>query len=321
MSSLGNPCLGRSADSSNFFAHPENDAKYIQCSQFGQMFVFSCPEGLRWNQEATSCEKRFRFVDQQAVSRVISKPKTPVAPVTPAPLPAPVPQLPPVQQVPQQVPQQVQQQQQQPMTPFTNQVDNTFQTFVPSPPALPTAQQPQQPQQPQQQQQQQQQPQMPTQTTSASATTKCTTISIRNSLVPIVNGVYGQQIGPNMFRRSDDIKLPGLIAAIGSKWCVSFSFTLAELDTMTPGMVSAKCSQLECCLLVSDDTMSMSPTMDVADTRRMWKINLLDKKGQIDQNLVVDCDAKPTFTSKSLTSAHHFNTIRSIRKLTHTYNT
>lgn len=38
--------------------HPEFDNKYIQCSTWGQMFVFTCPNNLYWNQQRLSCTRK-----------------------------------------------------------------------------------------------------------------------------------------------------------------------------------------------------------------------------------------------------------------------
>ena len=41
-----------------FFAHPESEEKYIQCSMFGQMFVFTCPLDLVWIQSLMACDHK-----------------------------------------------------------------------------------------------------------------------------------------------------------------------------------------------------------------------------------------------------------------------
>ena len=51
---MQNPCRrGKEA----FFPHPEDETKFIQCSNFGQMFEFACAPGLIWNQPSASCIK------------------------------------------------------------------------------------------------------------------------------------------------------------------------------------------------------------------------------------------------------------------------
>lgn len=54
--SLVNPCK-KGLKAALFQAHPESREKYIQCSLFGQMFVFTCPHGLEWNQASLACDR------------------------------------------------------------------------------------------------------------------------------------------------------------------------------------------------------------------------------------------------------------------------
>jgi hypothetical protein len=114
---------------------------------------------------------------------------------------------------------------------------------------------------------------------------KCTSITIRNSMVSIVNGAYNQ-ISQGMYKRSDDLRLPGLVASIRNHWCISYSFTLSDLERMNQATFNTACANLDCCILVSDS----NPVLDIADQKRQWKINLLENKGQVDQNIKIECD-------------------------------
>lgn len=38
-----------------FHAHPNDSTKYIQCDQYGNAFIKSCPRGKVWNQSFLTC--------------------------------------------------------------------------------------------------------------------------------------------------------------------------------------------------------------------------------------------------------------------------
>jgi hypothetical protein len=120
---------------------------------------------------------------------------------------------------------------------------------------------------------------------SSPLSSKCGSITIRNSMVSIVNGAYNQ-ISQGMYKRSDDLRLPGLVASIRNQWCISYSFTLSDLERMNQATFNTACTNLDCCILISDS----NPILDIADQKRQWKINLLENKGQVDQNIKIECD-------------------------------
>ncbi len=356
---ITNPC---GKGSQNFHAHPEDDTKYIQCTQWGQMFIFSCPDGLRWDGSIMACEKRNKFASisrnliqsttQQMVqfTQGFTKPQVPIQITTQRVIPQQQQQQQQQQQT-VQISQQMQQNQVvgQQMLPQQQQMFSQQPQMFSQQPQM-FSQQPQQPQtqtqqqqtfpqqqlvqQPQQQQQQQTFPQQqqssvqstqqmtiqPVQQTqtqpqqsngmtegfqtfqssntiaqpvseasqasgSGPLSSKCTSITIRNSMVSIVNGAYNQ-ISQGMYKRSDDLRLPGLVASIRNHWCISYSFTLSDLERMNQATFNTACANLDCCILVSDS----NPVLDIADQKRQWKINLLENKGQVDQNIKIECD-------------------------------
>ena len=58
----------------------------------------------------------------------------------------------------------------------------------------------------------------------------CSTFSVSNSAISTVNGIY-TQLNPNLFRRSDNFRIPGLIVHLGqSKWCLTLTFFTADLN-------------------------------------------------------------------------------------------
>lgn len=96
---IKNPCKrGEATDNKKFFPHPEDETKFIQCSNFGQMFEFSCSTGLVWDQKLGSCQHGNPA--NPTVSKVIEPqaqiaPQTPKAPITPiAPIAPQTPKAP-----------------------------------------------------------------------------------------------------------------------------------------------------------------------------------------------------------------------------------
>ena len=51
-----NPCK-KGINNQSHFPHPEQQNKFIQCSSWGQMFIFTCPENTIWNQEKLTCAR------------------------------------------------------------------------------------------------------------------------------------------------------------------------------------------------------------------------------------------------------------------------
>ena len=82
-SASDNPCkLGNHHQI--FFPHPQLPNKYIQCSSWGQKFIFTCPKNLIWNQEKLTCVKPVEL-PQDSLERQSKKlPLTQTSPVVDA---------------------------------------------------------------------------------------------------------------------------------------------------------------------------------------------------------------------------------------------
>jgi hypothetical protein len=115
----------------------------------------------------------------------------------------------------------------------------------------------------------------------------CDQISLTGSSFSLVNGLYGK-VNENMYRRVDNLRLPGLIVAItNTKWCITYSFASSNLDTITRDDVVRACSsQLECCMLVSE----MPTSRKLEDPERVWIVNMLDNLNKEDSNIEISCD-------------------------------
>ena len=297
-----NPCVA--GGQQQFFSHSQADNKFIQCSSFGQMFVFTCPQGLKWDQATSSCQlpknikslgtsqqpaatatASFNAVASTNTIKAAAQQQQPVQPQqsqVQQPVAAPVqPQVQPVVQQQQQVQSVVQQQPvAQQAAPDLTQipVDNSFisqqSTFVAS--------------------------HQPSTSVKAPTNGFCKKINIQNSGIPLgkkrrifknkyiilfaVNGIYGQIATSDslpIYRRFDHINLPGVIALVGQFWCITYSFSLTDLSTLTSAAVSKACGDnLECCMLVS--SLSDATTGDLVDSKRSWTVNLLQNMGAKD---------------------------------------
>ncbi len=116
---------------------------------------------------------------------------------------------------------------------------------------------------------------------------QCSSVSIENSLFTLANGVY-KQISNEIYRRADNVKIPGIIAAIDAqKWCLSFSF-VDNLDQLSIQEVRQRCgANLECCMLVG--SVEKGQASDLANPQRLWDVNLNEHKGSTDGELKVTC--------------------------------
>jgi hypothetical protein len=75
---IKNPCKrGENGDVNKFFPHPEDEHKFIQCSNFGQMFEFSCGAGLVWSQKLASCQHGVASNSKVADTLIPTKPTLP----------------------------------------------------------------------------------------------------------------------------------------------------------------------------------------------------------------------------------------------------
>lgn len=66
---LSNPC--RKNSRVQFLPHPDEPAKFIQCTKKGEMFVFKCKNGQEWDLETSQCDSP---KEKPAVTAAESKP-------------------------------------------------------------------------------------------------------------------------------------------------------------------------------------------------------------------------------------------------------
>lgn len=304
-----NPCK-KGLNGNQFFAHPEDQNKYIQCSQWGQMFIFNCPEGLIWNTQKTACERRFLFSLFQPFAKTTQFPATvanqfPAQPTTRQPSSITTQKFEsPIELEP--VPTQNTHRE------FNNQLPSSKSSFVSTVTAIQTLsplETPELPILPVTPRSRLIETTTTTTTTTPRASTKklpvstttvessnleeptfssadCSVISISDSTIPIVNGVY-TKTNSDIYRRSDNLRIPGLIAHIGpKKWCFTLSFSAHDLNTITAKTVLSLCgANLECCMLISDS----KENLDLANPKRDWTVNILDNKGTNDPEIKISC--------------------------------
>lgn len=94
------------------------------------------------------------------------------------------------------------------------------------------------------------------------------------------------KISAHIYRRSDNLQVPGLIVAISpTQWCVTFSFATQNFDTLSSKDVMNSCgSGLECCMLISEGSL------EIEDPSRAWIVNILENKGKRDSSIVITCN-------------------------------
>lgn len=274
--SLMNPCQ-KGLRSVQFLQHPESEEKYIQCSTFGQMFIFTCPTGLHWSQSKMACDRKnflTMFSNGNPSTNFNHGPE---------------------QQQPQ--PQQFQQSAarsdfSRPIltnneiraeiiatTPFTPTITTTTTTQftpmnnfanvlhpTPKPFEVETSS-------------------IPKQKEFVEQKGHCGVVSVSGSVFSIVNGVYSM-INTHLYRRSDNLQLPGLIVKTSeTQWCVTFSFSTANLDDLTSQEVLRMCgTNLECCMLISESNSGID------DINRVWIVNILENRGKQDGNIKIGCN-------------------------------
>lgn len=294
---ITNPCR-KGSTTSQFFSHPESDDQYIQCSQWGQMFIFSCPDGLKWNLATFSCEKRTSFstslgtpplpqqspqspmVTQQATTALTQAQTVPTQPVTskapPMTAPTQAPTIP--TRAPMTVPQTTSVQTTQQTMPTTTIASVQTTNSIPSStdPSL------------MQQSGQANNQQVASRSFLPSSSDKCSSITINNAGINLVNGVYSM-VSKDMYRRSDDLRLPGLIVEVTqNRWCVTYTFSQGNLDGITPDIVRGSCGRnLECCIYVSDSSQPLS----IGDSKRNWFHTQVNVPASLDSGVKVNCQA------------------------------
>jgi hypothetical protein len=67
---IKNPCKNDddTVSKKHHFEHPNYENKFIQCSDWGQMFIFSCPGTLVWVDKTASCDSvtaRMKAISEQ----------------------------------------------------------------------------------------------------------------------------------------------------------------------------------------------------------------------------------------------------------------
>jgi len=284
-----NPCR-KGSTTNQFFSHPESDDQYIQCSQWGQMFLFSCPDGLKWNLATLSCEQRSFFskglgttpvmVPQQSPvvtpQATIAQTQAPSVPTQPMTSPTQAPTIP--TQAPMIVPQTTSVQTTQQTMPITTIA--SIQTTNP----IPSSSAPSFTQQSGQANNQQ----VASRSFLPSSSDKCSSITINNARINLVNGIYSM-VSKDMYRRSDDLRLPGLIVeVIPNRWCVTYTFSQGNLDSITPDIVRGSCGRnLECCIYVTESSQPSS----IGDAQRNWFHTQVNVPASLDSGIKVNCQA------------------------------
>ena len=125
----------------------------------------------------------------------------------------------------------------------------------------------------------------------------CSTITITDSSISLVNGVYSkiktvEELAKfPTYRRSDDVKLPGLIVAINEQnWCITYSFSLVDMKSLTEKKISEQCENLKCCLLIGDIVLdSNNNAVELNNSSLQWSLNPLGIRGSPDQGLRIAC--------------------------------
>lgn len=322
-SALKNPCR-KGLTGNHFYPHPESASKYIHCSQWGQMFVFDCGQGLVWDSSKQTCERKdfFHFFQNfpnslhtttrsnlQEASSIF---KESLAPVTRI-----------ITSMPTQDPNFFQKLQTTGTTKapiLQNNINlvtqtntfpatsffTTFRTTTTRPPLTSTSTQQSFNQESTTrvfslatlttsatfiQQQPSVQPLLPSIAQNSqpgkTSSADCTIFSISGSTIPSVNGFY-TRLSSSIIRRSDNFRIPGLLVQLDrSLWCLTLAFSFTDLSSINLELIKTQCgSNADCCMIISN-----SPdNLDVTDPQREWKINMLNSKGKKDTTIKFSCE-------------------------------
>lgn len=280
------------------------------------MFIFSCPQGLKWNTDASSCRPREtesapQFMNNMPVARSFTPPANiqPIQPVTARPMQQfqsiavqptarPIEQFQPVQTM---------------ISTFTTPRTTLFTTLVTEPQTQQVIQTTMKPIEssiaPVKQTQATESvssnsfvPIKPNKQFSHSpkaglsiekvfGSERCGNVRISNSPIALVNGLY-TKMDTGLYKRSDDLRSPGLIMGIDDKWCISYSFSRTTVDSLNLKSLSENCgANLDCCLLISDNL----ELVGLANPKRAWT----SAATHANHNLKIECDlqekSKPCF--------------------------
>jgi hypothetical protein len=226
--SLTNPCK-KGLRSVQFLPHPESNSKYIQCSLFGQMFTFTCPNGLVWSQPDLTCVIGKRGPTSLAVIQETEN-AAGLVDSTPAPMITPT-----ATAVPTITPRMT--------TRFTTTPTPIFTTStVPSVQLVQANSRPSSFVEDEETDRSKNLPAGGGGRLGSSVGDGCDQISLTGSSFSLVNGLYGK-VNENMYRRVDNLRLPGLIVAItNTKWCITYSFASSNLPRQTRNSIRAAAS-------------------------------------------------------------------------------
>lgn len=213
-SALKNPCKKNGAQ--QYFSHPDFPSKYIQCTDWGQMFVFACASPLVWNGEIEGCDY---------ASKILSA-LTTVAPHV-----------------------------------ETAAVEHVLEV-------KPAKQEEDLPQ--------------------ASVKGPCMQLSVKDSKLTTINGIYKKDDTekaksakfPTYLKNENEVIVP-----IGNLWCITDSFTV--ISDLNDADRSEKCGMFNCCLRMSN----LDDGIELTDPKKVWIINQGEKKGTIDSEIKVTCNA------------------------------
>ena len=180
---MQNPCRrGKEA----FFPHPQDETKFIQCSDFGQMFEFVCPPGLIWNQPTASCQK-----GQATSLNPIKKVSETVKPIVEATTPKHTVTTTPTLVITTQPTINI-------MTSTDNSLKISFQKFESN-------------------------SGIEISSSIIFDNEICTNLEIKNNNSPFINGIYTKSDG-KVFRRSDIPQVSGFIGVVRDRWWVIFFY-------------------------------------------------------------------------------------------------
>ena len=124
---------------------------------------------------------------------------------------------------------------------------------------------------------------------------RCDSVSVSGSVFNIVNGVYSKlPSSASIYRRSDNLQLPGLLVKTSDQqWCVTFSFSTVDFNTLTVPDVLSRCGAgLDCCMLISEpaSTATAATTAEIDDPSTVWVANILENRGKQDASIKFTCE-------------------------------
>lgn len=123
---------------------------------------------------------------------------------------------------------------------------------------------------------------------------RCDSVSLSGSVFNIVNGVYSKlPSSASIYRRSDNLQLPGLLVKTSDQqWCVTFSFSTVDFNTLTVPDVLSRCGAgLDCCMLISEPASTATAGIaEIDDPSAVWIANILENRGKQDASIKFTCE-------------------------------